>query len=107
MYHRQGVTCLLVTLALARVSNAVECPPPGFDSVLPEEFDLDAYVSKPWYIQQQIPVQYQSVDQLYCVRAAYKKLGDGLYQVCGALVVCLSWMCCFREALCIVIYMVI
>jgi len=46
------------------------CPPVGFDSL--PNFDLTAYVSAPWYIQQQIPLVYQPVNQLYCVRAVYK-----------------------------------
>lgn len=46
------------------------CPPVGFDSL--PNFNLTAYVSAPWYIQQQIPLVYQPVNQLYCVRAVYK-----------------------------------
>lgn len=71
----------LALLLLSATAYGAECPPPGFDSVSPDAFDLDAYISKPWYIQEQIPVAYQTVDQLYCVRAAYQKLEDDLVQV--------------------------
>jgi lipocalin len=60
---------------------AAECPPPGFNSVPMEDFDFQAYIAKPWYIQEQIPVLYQRQNQLYCVRAAYKQLDNDLVQV--------------------------
>lgn len=47
-----------------------DCPPPGFDSV--KGLDLRKYVSAPWYVQEQMPVAYQSVEDLYCVRARYQ-----------------------------------
>jgi len=82
---KKGTTRFVLVSALvgACAQNAlgVECPPKGFDSVPKEDFDFQAYISKPWYIQEQIPVQYQTVDQLYCVRAAYKQLEDDLVQV--------------------------
>ncbi|CAD7699706.1 unnamed protein product [Ostreobium quekettii] len=49
--------------------DGFECPPPGFDSV--KGLDLRKYVSAPWYVQEQMPVAYQSVEDLYCVRARY------------------------------------
>lgn len=50
--------------------DGVVCPPPGFDSV--KGLDLMKYVSAPWYVQEQMPVAYQSVEDLYCVRARYQ-----------------------------------
>ncbi|GMH44189.1 hypothetical protein BSKO_12123 [Bryopsis sp. KO-2023] len=46
-----------------------KCPPRGFDSV--DNFDLDRYISEPWYVQEQMPLRYQPEDQLFCVRAVY------------------------------------
>eukprot|EP00939_MAST-03C_sp_MAST-3C-sp1_P002318 g2318.t1 len=37
------------------------------------DFDLEAYMSKRWYIQQQMPVSYLPASQNYCVYAEYKK----------------------------------
>jgi lipocalin len=48
------------------------CPPAGFDSI--QKFDLAAYVSKPWYIQQQAVTTYLPKDQNYCVSADYTLL---------------------------------
>ena len=59
----------------------IACPPDGFDSVPADQISIPAYISKPWYIQQQIPVQYQTESQLYCVRAAYKQIEDDLFEV--------------------------
>lgn len=36
-------------------------------------FDLDSFISKPWYIQQQMEISYQPASQLYCVEATYAK----------------------------------
>jgi len=55
-----------------------QCPPEGYDSVLP--FSLDAYVTDnatAWYVQQQQPISYQPLNSLYCVRARYTKLDNG------------------------------
>eukprot|EP01023_Acetabularia_acetabulum_P066172 TRINITY_DN888_c0_g1_i4.p1 TRINITY_DN888_c0_g1~~TRINITY_DN888_c0_g1_i4.p1 ORF type:complete len:414 (+),score=63.99 TRINITY_DN888_c0_g1_i4:702-1943(+) len=49
-----------------------KCPPPGFDAVKPfTTSDLKEYISAPWFIQQQVPLSYQPLNQLYCVRAQY------------------------------------
>eukprot|EP01024_Parvocaulis_polyphysoides_P029148 TRINITY_DN262_c0_g2_i1.p1 TRINITY_DN262_c0_g2~~TRINITY_DN262_c0_g2_i1.p1 ORF type:complete len:248 (+),score=30.77 TRINITY_DN262_c0_g2_i1:839-1582(+) len=53
------------------------CPPPGFNAASPFGLnDLEEYISTPWYIQQQMPVSYQPVDQLYCVRAEYVPIDE-------------------------------
>eukprot|EP01026_Neomeris_dumetosa_P010183 TRINITY_DN1375_c0_g1_i5.p1 TRINITY_DN1375_c0_g1~~TRINITY_DN1375_c0_g1_i5.p1 ORF type:complete len:246 (-),score=36.43 TRINITY_DN1375_c0_g1_i5:183-920(-) len=54
-----------------------KCPPPGFDAQKPFTIDdLAEYISAPWYIQQQMPVSYQSVEDLYCVTAKYVPLDE-------------------------------
>ncbi len=37
------------------------------------DFDLETYISKPWYVHQQAITQYSPVDQNFCVRARYSK----------------------------------
>lgn len=64
-----GASC---SVQAQNASAPTVCPPPGFDSVKP--FDLKRYISAPWYIQKQIPVVYQTINQLYCVRAEYKPI---------------------------------
>ena len=35
------------------------------------DVSIEAYASKPWYVQAQLPNSYQPVDELFCVRAVY------------------------------------
>jgi len=68
----------IVVVALFTGTAFAQCPPEGYDSVLP--FSLDAYVTDnatAWYVQQQQPISYQPLDSLYCVRARYTKLDNG------------------------------
>jgi len=37
-------------------------------------FDLDSFISKRWYVQQQMPTRYLPASQNYCVYAEYQKL---------------------------------
>jgi len=46
------------------------CPP----VTTQKGFNLDEYVSKRWYIQQQMPTQYLDITKNYCVNAKYTKL---------------------------------
>ena len=46
-----------------------------------DSFNIQAYISKPWFIQEQMPLAYQTEDQLYCVRAAYKQIEEDLFEV--------------------------
>lgn len=39
-----------------------------------EDLDIASYISKPWYVQKQMPLIYQPKDQLFCVRASYEPL---------------------------------
>lgn len=59
----------------------ISCPPEGFDSVPADQLNIQAYISKPWFIQEQMPLAYQTESQLYCVRAAYKQLEEDLFEV--------------------------
>ena len=72
---------LLPSPNTAKTESQISCPPEGFDSVPADEIDIQAYISKPWFIQQQMPLAYQTESQLYCVRAAYKQIDDDLFEV--------------------------
>ena len=67
--------------ATASADGQLSCPPEGFDSVPADSFNIQAYISKPWFIQEQMPLAYQTEDQLYCVRAAYKQIEEDLFEV--------------------------
>merc|ERR1712087_332283 len=58
--------------ALSASPTGTACPPTGFDSI--QSFDLTAYASKPWYIQQQAVTLYLPAAQNYCVSARYTLL---------------------------------
>eukprot|EP00438_Fugacium_kawagutii_P010892 Skav231400 [mRNA] locus=scaffold1456:312096:324529:- [translate_table: standard] len=47
-----------------------QCPPAGFDTV--QDFDLSKFISKRWYIQQQMAVNYLPASQNRCVYAEYQ-----------------------------------
>jgi lipocalin len=51
---------------------AAECPPAGFDSV--KTFDLDAFVAKRWYVQQQMEGGLEPADLFQCQWADYTVL---------------------------------
>lgn len=56
--------------------SSTKCPPLGFNSVA--NLNLSAYISAPWYVQQQLPVSFQGEDplsDLYCVRARWAAQG--------------------------------
>lgn len=57
-----------------RLLDDITCPPPGFDAV--SDFDINAYIDGPWYVQAQMPLVYQPEDQLYCVRASYTPIDE-------------------------------
>jgi lipocalin len=60
-----------ISASLVVAAGAFECPPPEFHTV--ENFDLDSFISKEWYIQQQAVTRYLPVEQNYCVEADYKR----------------------------------
>lgn len=49
---------------------ASSCPPKDFETV--KDFDLDSFISKRWFIQQQMAVNYLPKSQNRCVYADYK-----------------------------------
>ncbi|PNH09553.1 hypothetical protein TSOC_003790 [Tetrabaena socialis] len=50
------------------VRSMGRCPPANFSAV---PLDVMAYAAAPWYVQKQLPLNYQPVNELYCVRAEY------------------------------------
>ena len=57
-----------VTPALAGgLGRERRCPPVPTVS----DVSIEAYASKPWYVQAQLPNRYQPVENLFCVRAVY------------------------------------
>jgi lipocalin len=46
-----------------------------------EDFDLDRFIEKSWFIQKQQVNPYQSEEQLFCVVATYNLRDDGFLQV--------------------------
>lgn len=57
----------------AALSEAVQCPPSGFDTqaATNRDFDLQWYTKDKWYIQQQMVISYLPEDYFYCVTAEY------------------------------------
>jgi len=45
------------------------CPPENL--TVQQNFNLEAYISDEWWVQEQMPTQYLPVEQNYCVRAKY------------------------------------
>ncbi|KAI8472609.1 MAG: hypothetical protein J3K34DRAFT_413662 [Monoraphidium minutum] len=76
------LACAASAATAARASPAAAaCPPAGFDSAA--DLDLTKFIEAPWYPQEQMPVFYQPVNSLYCVRAKYTPItpsnfADGL-----------------------------
>ena len=68
---------LVASAAAGNTPSGDTCTP--VTTVLP--FDLAAYASAPWFVQQQMPVRYQPEESLYCVRASYKLQDDGSVSV--------------------------
>ncbi|KAG8468729.1 hypothetical protein KFE25_013812 [Diacronema lutheri] len=72
------------TVAAARrgsahaLGTATGCPPAGFDSVA--NFSLARYIAaSPWYVIAQLPISFQPVSELYCVRATYVQANETIY----------------------------
>eukprot|EP00511_Aplanochytrium_stocchinoi_P012083 CAMPEP_0204875920 /NCGR_PEP_ID=MMETSP1348-20121228/47250_1 /ASSEMBLY_ACC=CAM_ASM_000700 /TAXON_ID=215587 /ORGANISM="Aplanochytrium stocchinoi, Strain GSBS06" /LENGTH=224 /DNA_ID=CAMNT_0052032599 /DNA_START=156 /DNA_END=830 /DNA_ORIENTATION=+ len=69
----------LITLLLVLVSHVLflfgaeaKCPPENFTSV--DNFDLEKYISKKWYVQQQMECGLEPSDLFQCQYAEYKKM---------------------------------
>ena len=69
--HRVLVLMPFVLAALAKCVHSAQCPPANFTSA--QNFSLDKYIARPWFSVQQAVNSYQSRDQLFCVRAEYKR----------------------------------
>jgi len=52
-----------------RCEKNLECP----DVQTQSGFDLDTFISKPWFIQQQMETEYLPASKNYCVNAVYTK----------------------------------
>mmetsp|Transcript_23220 Transcript_23220/g.34995 ORF Transcript_23220/g.34995 Transcript_23220/m.34995 type:complete len:230 (-) Transcript_23220:492-1181(-) len=68
---------LAAGIAICRVAgegelegSSSQCPPADFETV--ENFDLESFISKRWWAQQQMEVSYLSKDVNRCVYAEYK-----------------------------------
>lgn len=75
MTARNLALLLVVAVACAAPPQAAAttkpwlCPPKRFDSL--PDFNLAKFISAPWYVQAQIPLKYQPLTDLFCVRAKY------------------------------------
>eukprot|EP00428_Durinskia_dybowskii_P018583 CAMPEP_0170225236 /NCGR_PEP_ID=MMETSP0116_2-20130129/12325_1 /TAXON_ID=400756 /ORGANISM="Durinskia baltica, Strain CSIRO CS-38" /LENGTH=228 /DNA_ID=CAMNT_0010475953 /DNA_START=83 /DNA_END=769 /DNA_ORIENTATION=- len=73
------LAALLITATAFAAAPPATCPPDDFDST--DNFDLDTYISKPWYVQQQMEVSYLPASQNRNVRAQYaRKQGWSLFR---------------------------
>ena len=70
MAPRTAFACCVLLAALSGAA-AGACPPANFSTV--SGFSLSTYISKPWFSIQQAVNSYQSRDELYCVRAEYRR----------------------------------
>lgn len=65
----QPLTFLLLSLVVScNADDVVECP--IVETVDP--FDLDAFISATWHVQQQALVSYQPIETFFCVHADYE-----------------------------------
>jgi len=62
----------IVGAALLCIVARSTCPPEDFSSIA--KFELDSFIAKPWYIQQQMPTSYLPKAQNWCVSAVYNRL---------------------------------
>merc|ERR1719323_2284740 len=68
-------TCMIVSLISCVIGTAnceVTCPPKNFSTV--KDFNLESFIQKRWYIQQQMSVQYLPASENRCVYADYSLL---------------------------------
>mmetsp|Transcript_148544 Transcript_148544/g.476988 ORF Transcript_148544/g.476988 Transcript_148544/m.476988 type:complete len:221 (+) Transcript_148544:78-740(+) len=74
---RLASSVLAVGLAVAHAEDAAAtCPPADFDTIA--SFDLDSFIAKRWWAQQQMEVVYLPKSQNRCVFADYSKRAPGL-----------------------------
>jgi lipocalin len=70
------LSSVLIPVFLAVVYAEKACPPAGFESI--KSFDLKSFMSKRWYIQQQMEVSYLPKSKNRCVYAEYSPRSGGL-----------------------------
>merc|ERR1719507_2289171 len=63
-----SIACISSVIGAAKCE--VTCPPKNFSTV--KDFNVESFVQKRWYIQQQMPVTYLPASQNRCVYAEYK-----------------------------------
>jgi lipocalin len=63
------ISLLLVSSVIAITEQLPQCPPPGFDTV--NNFNLDAFAAKRWYIQEQMQVTAVPANAHFCIHADY------------------------------------
>jgi len=68
----RSLILLLVSSVLAASEHLPKCPPPDFDTV--QNFNLDAFAAKRWYIQEQMQVAAVPANAHFCIHADYKLL---------------------------------
>ncbi|KAL7569218.1 hypothetical protein ACA910_016774 [Epithemia clementina (nom. ined.)] len=65
-----SITPILTALFVSFVSSD-EC----LEVAVQDNFDLNAYMSAPWYVQEQADGEYLPVEKFFCVRSKLKKIG--------------------------------
>lgn len=71
-----SLTFLTFASSLFVTTVGAECP----QIEVQEGFDLDDYISAPWYVQQQAVVAYLPEEDFFCVRASYSLVDEpGLF----------------------------
>eukprot|EP00523_Entomoneis_sp_CCMP467_P015931 CAMPEP_0168775838 /NCGR_PEP_ID=MMETSP0725-20121227/5723_1 /TAXON_ID=265536 /ORGANISM="Amphiprora sp., Strain CCMP467" /LENGTH=220 /DNA_ID=CAMNT_0008825489 /DNA_START=61 /DNA_END=720 /DNA_ORIENTATION=+ len=71
-------SCAFLTLATSLLVTSVGADCPHIE--VQQGFDLDEYISAPWYVQQQAEVQYLPLEDFFCVRAEYSLVNErGLF----------------------------
>jgi len=60
------------TFAVLFGAVSAACPPEAFSSI--EDFDLDGFIAKRWYIQQMMETSYLPKSHNWCVYAEYRRL---------------------------------
>merc|ERR1740129_2669549 len=69
MFSLLALTCAEQNELLAPLAG--NCPPA--DLTVQADFNLDTYISKDWWIQEQMVIKYLPEDEFNCVRAHYSK----------------------------------
>ncbi|KAL7568593.1 hypothetical protein ACA910_022696 [Epithemia clementina (nom. ined.)] len=69
-----SIVSLLASSCCVRLVTSADC----LAVQVQDNFDLEAYISAPWYVQEQAVVDYLPLENFYCVRAQYEKVGGWL-----------------------------